>query len=1048
MKFGPFPFLLLSCFALAAGDFGFRTWNPAVTPEYMIEGVVRPFSLQADGEPKKHLYLRRTLRLTEPPEQAWLQFIGHDFVEIFVNGRRAGATPLVGNGRLGGVVVDVTTLLHEGKNSVAVHVPQLTLGRPPAVAILGECRFADGKVKSLSDPVDWKAAGVYDRRGPFWYETAFEDEHWAEPTHGEPVFWRAQVNVPPRAIKHPRSAKWITLPGAKSEAAAFARTFDVDGPPRDGWLRVLATGSQRVAINGYLLTNEQKQLGIHQPHVARELTFDVSPLLRRGRNTVSILAETLGEPPRVIADLEATAVNGSRTYVATDDQWRGADGLAADWLEPDFSAIHWQPCNVETGYLGVVPRNTSRALIELNPPTSFWAARAAIYLAWVVVSGLVAALGATLVAGLLNRMRPADSPLPAALPFAALVPSTVAAAFGSLMTWDLAWAGHDVYQPRWVLTLWLMVAAQWLLLLAINGGRAAAASAASVASARQGRSFAPRAAIFTGWALIAGVALWLRLRDLRAEPIHHDEVTVYAFTECVLQRGFPGGQVHPDIPFGYAATNELCYYFTALAAFFFDDPLLIIRIPSLIFSMATLALVAYMGWKWFDGYVGAVAGVLFALSPHLIAFADFGRYLAQVQFFSLLTMYLTYEAVRGTGPPRIGLMWGATMAFIAMYFSWEGAGMFGVGLALAVFFQRRRHLKPLLASPHLYAASTVLLIAVVAQNAHRIMQQTQRLWFGEGISSLTIKPMWRYPFFQHDYFLLNSSWTRDALLPMIALVIACVLAVRHRWRFPLRFSLICLITNAEVMAAFLPVRTNRYSCHLIAILLLITAAVVVAGAEALLNYLRAAKLPTAYRWYARAVAVACTAVGVAAASGWTLRTAEMTDFASAAFDVRQLRIPDWDEPTEYLHKHLKEGDVVISIMPHTTNYMFAAHKVDKAGELRTVDYWPESRLIIQATMGDTTQVPRDRRSGAVMIHNLNQIEKLFAENERVWYCTMRMAQGKLNDGVVSKYLREHMDVVSEDYSTALMMRDKNHRPAPVRAEEEEAGQIASEYYLR
>jgi hypothetical protein len=411
-------------------------------------------------------------------------------------------------------------------------------------------------------------------------------------------------------------------------------------------------------------------------------------------------------------------------------------------------------------------------------------------------------------------------------------------------------------------------------------------------------------------------------------------------------------------------------------------------------------------------------------------------------------MYLTYEAVRGMGPPRIGMMWGATLAFIAMYFSWEGAGMFGVGLALAVFFQRRRHLKPLLASPHLYAASTVLVVAVVAQNAHRIMQQTQRLWYGEGISSLTIKPMWRYPFFQHDYFLLNSSWTRDALLPMIALAIACVLAFRHRWRFPLRFSLICLVTNAEVMAAFLPVRTNRYSCHLIAILLLITAAVAVAGAEALLNYLRAAKLPAAYRWYARAVAVACTAAGVAAASGWFLRTAEMTDFTSAAFDVRQLRIPDWDEPTEYLHKNLREGDVVISIMPHTTNYLFAAHKVDKAGELRTVDYWPESRLIIQATMGDTTQVPRDRRSGAVMIHNLDQIEKLFAEHERVWYCTMRMAQGKLNDGIVSKYLREHMDVVSEDYATALMMRDKNHRPAPIREEEEEAGQIASEYYLR
>ncbi len=47
------------------------------------------------------------------------------------------------------------------------------------------------------------------------------------------------------------------------------------------------------------------------------------------------------------------------------------------------------------------------------------------------------------------------------------------------------------------------------------------------------------------------------------------------------------------------------------------------------------------------------------------------------------------------------------------------------------------------------------------------------------------------------------------------------------------------------MAAFLPVRTNRYACHLIpVIMMLITAAVIVAGAEAMLNYLRHRKLPT------------------------------------------------------------------------------------------------------------------------------------------------------------------------------------------------------------
>jgi hypothetical protein len=533
---------------------------------------------------------------------------------------------------------------------------------------------------------------------------------------------------------------------------------------------------------------------------------------------------------------------------------------------------------------------------------------------------------------------------------------------------------------------------------------------------------------------------------LTAEPIHHDEVTAYAFTDAIFQYGFPGGQVHPDMPFGYCATNELTYYFNALCALFTDDPLLVIRVPAMLFSMATFALLAYMGWRWFDPMVGLVAAALFAFSPHAIAMADFGRYLSQVQFFTLLTMWAAYEAVRGAGPPRPAVLWGSAISFIAMYLSWEGTGMFGIGLAIAALFHRRRHLRALLGSPHLYAASLVVLLVVVAQNAHRIMQQTQRLWYGEGISSLTIKPMWRFPFFQYDYFLTNSGWTRDALLPMIALVLALALAVGHRWRAPLRFSLICLISNAEVMAALLPVRTNRYSYHLMQIFILITAAVAVAGAEALVNAARVRTLSRVHRWYAYGVASAALLAGVAVASGWTLRTSEITHYTNSSFDVDPLRVPDWDEPMRHMLANLREGDVVIAIFPHTQNFIFAAEKI--GGDTpRTTDYWIQSRLILQATLGDSTEAPRDRRSGAVMLYDLDQVKELFATHDRIWYCTMRMAQSKLNDGPVSQFLRQHMDVVSEDFGTALMVRDKSHRPAPVRMEEDEASQLASEYFL-
>jgi len=143
--------LLLSAFALAVGDFAFRIWNPAVEPEYMIEGMVRPFQVASDGgEPKKHIYLRHKWRLTEPPDRAWIQVMGHDLLEIFVNGRRVGRSALVGKDRVAGLIIDISSFMHAGENSIAVHAPQCVLGRPPEVAIDGECEFADGSIRSLA----------------------------------------------------------------------------------------------------------------------------------------------------------------------------------------------------------------------------------------------------------------------------------------------------------------------------------------------------------------------------------------------------------------------------------------------------------------------------------------------------------------------------------------------------------------------------------------------------------------------------------------------------------------------------------------------------------------------------------------------------------------------------------------------------------------------------------------------------------------------------------------------------------------------------------
>jgi hypothetical protein len=1039
--------ILSSAFALGVGDFVFRTIYAPVAPDYLVEANVRPFSLPASEQASKHMYLRRTWHLTRVPDYAWIELLGHDVLQLKINGRSVERPERAAQRSIDALVTDITPYLHVGKNCIAIHVAQTMLDRNPAVAVNAVCEFADGSQLSLSDANNWRATNVYDRQGAFWYETDFKDEQWERPNLGPMVTWRGQVAVPPRAITAPRHSHWIRPAESRDGAAVLARTFELDGRPAHSWLRVLATGPYRLAINGLIVADDHLNIGTGVPFEPKEQTFDVGPLLRAGENTVSVFATTAGETPRLRADLEATTRAGNRTYVATDEQWRALPGYVADWHELN-PALHsgFQPSKAEVGYLGVVPRQIMRELGEVRLPPTYWIKRSAAYICLVAACGAVAWYGCKLVGGLLMRLtNGAGERRYATLPYIALLPSIVATAVAWLASWDLRWTVYDIYRPSWLLGIALLVPMQWLLLIAVSARRQQPRSE----TVRPLRKYEPwQRVAFSVCALsIVAVALWLRVRDITAEPIHHDEISAYAFTQSVLERGVPGGQVHPDLPFGYCSTSELAYYPAALCALFVDDPRLVLRIPAVFWSIATLVLLAYMGARWFNPYVGLVAAALYGLSPHVIGWANLGRYLSQVQFFTLLTMFFTYEAFRIPGQVRKGMLWAAAFSISAMYLSWEGAGMFGVGLAIAVLVLRRHDMQPIVRCASVYAAILFVLVIVGAQNAHRISQQTQRLWYGEGISDLAVKPMWRYPFFDSTFYLLNSSWTRDALIPMIAFSAACFMAVRHRWRIPLRFSIICLATNAFLMSAFLPLRTNRYSYHLLPILVLLSAAVVIAALETVWRHARSRHFSWPHRAYARVVAAATLLVFIAVASGHLIRTSQIEDFQVAAFDVRQLRYPHWDGPSEFLRQHVRKEDAVIATFPHTQKFYMAA-RPDVEQMPQHVNYWLESTLIVQATLGDSAAIPRDRRSGTAMIYDIEQLKELFSRHERVWYCTTRFGQSRINDNSVSQFLRQHMDVVYEDFGTAVLLRDNNHRTAPLRVEEDEAGRMASDYYLR
>ncbi|WP_442485361.1 hypothetical protein [Aeoliella sp. SH292] len=1034
--------VLLTVFAVLVGDFAYRTWHAPTVPEYQVRNNAPTIAAPQAETQTKHLYLRRTWTFTEAPEYAWLQVMGHDAVEVFVNGEQVGQAPKVGSGRVGAVLLDITSNLHEGKNTVAIHARQLIHDRVPTVAIDGECHFASSEVVSLSNAEGWLASPIYDRRGHFWYEVDYPDTHWLAPSVGESAHWIAQVALPPGAITTPRTAAWITPAEADHGSATLATEFKLASQATGSWLRITGTGPYRVAINGWVIVSDRLELGTDPDGPLVEKTLDITPFLRSGTNHVRIALTGAGAVPRVQAQLTAASDHGP-VDITSSQAWMSRPGVDANWSEAELGTPDWQNCREEVGYGGVVPRTFTRDFQALDTPALFGFIAMAEWFGVVMGVLLGATLGCVAVNWLLGGSQQKSEPSTSrGLPCWALLPSIVLAATGGLMTWDLAWTGRDVYQTRYLLVLALLPVVLWVLLLVLATIKLSTQPANSKGHlARRGGQLA----FWGAWAMLVVLAGWLRVEWILDEAIHHDEVSAYNFTMSIFEYGFPAIRVHEDLPTSYCSTSELSYYFNALCALFVDDPRLVIRIPAALWSMATLLLIGYAGTKWFNACAGFVAAFLFAVSPHVIGMATFGRYLSEVQFFTLLTTFFAFEAVRGVGKLRTGYVWAAGLSFIAMYLSWEGSGLYAIGLVFATLLLRRRHLLGVLTTPAVYSVSLLVVLVVVAQNSHRILQQTQRLWYGTGISSLQLEPMWRFPFFDADFYLLNSSWTRDALLPTLAVIAAAVLAVKHRWRTPIRFVLVCLLTNAGLMAAFLPLKTNRYAYHLTELVILLAGASLVAMVDGLYRAVRDSR-NSAFNLYANSIAATTLLIALAAGSGWLVNASELKSFVVAAQGVGQIRSPDWEESSRYVQENYQPGDIVISILPHAQEFQFKVLAGEEEQPI-PVDYWLETRLVLQATIGDTEEVPRDRRSGAVMLYDLEQVKKLFADHDRIWYCTTRFGQSQINDSVVSQFLREHMDVMHEDLATAVMLRDKNHRTASVRLEEQKAGTLASDFYL-
>ena len=1049
------PCLAVAAFAAALGHL---TWHALLAPR----AVSGSYFVAADGtalrgpDPdQKQLYLRRTVYLSQPARHAWIQVVGRDQLQLYVNGcmvqsRRLDGFPVA-------IVQDIAPYLCAGRNVIAITARQSSIGHPPIVSVRGAYTLGDG-IHLLNTDSSWRCSAIFERSHAWWFATAFDDNHWP-PAEVVACSLRARIAEPPRAATEASLGRWITPPTVVGSSAVVRHQFEVAGRPRQAWLRVTATSSYRLAINGILLDQQEDQLGTDAVVPPIQHVYDITSAVQRGPNVVALGLTDATSIPHVLVDGEVQDESGRCCRFDSSQEWQACAGLSAGWLDPEPPpAAQWRPCQVESGDLLVRPWEPRRQAVAVSLPLYVTVQRAAEQLGLIALLALVTTLACRWAA---NRLRASlagasglcakpdkpDAPAREALRqrensaarpvgervvYAALAPAALVIAGGVLATYDPRIDPDLIYHRLGVVLAFLSVPLQWWLLarLARRPGSVVVGNGGPFISGQLGLRLLIGAVVVG--LMMAG--FWLRVRHLKVEPIHWDEAENYVVTQGFLQRGLPSSQ-NPDSPVEFVHTSELQFTANALVALVCDDDRYVVRFPAVCFSTLTILLLYVAGRHMFGPVAGLLAAAIHTFAPVCIAMHTFGRYFAQLQFMALFTVYFYWLTLRGSGPINRRALLLTTLGFMGMYLTWEGSALVAPGMMAAALVQRRRCLRTLLGNLYVWAGVLAVALVVLLQYSHLTLQQTQFIWYGTSLSDLTLKPMWRYQVYKPWVFLWEANWTRDALLPLLGLLGAGLLAVRSGLRRPIRFLLLIHLVTCLLMSLILPSYAWRYIHHLIPFTTLLSAA---AAAAALRGLGRLVQAPArAGAWaagYARGVRTLLAVLLVALGSGITVELVDLPALRAEGYGIGAFRFPNLGGPADYLRDQLREGDVVLSNDPGQIKHLLGP--AGQSDDYRF--YWlAVTRLYLPATLDDRRPLPRERRDGTPMVESLAALEDLFTRNPRIWL-VLRPEMHKENLGAVNAYLRQHMEVVYEDFESVVLFRGSRHWPAFLRAREDKA----------
>lgn len=963
-------------------------------------------------------YYRKEFKAPGKIRSAWVQISAPFTFSFYINGRPIGGA-FYKSARATGLY-DITRHVLPGRNVIAVANTSRTYDETSRIVVAGAITDWQGHVTPIRSDHAWRTLDRYSRQiersgKPPWYHPAYEAAEWPLATaRGAPEPDDvARSAYPPRVLRDPVPTGWVWDQDPASTEVFFRRAIEADGKIRDAWLRVAARHSYSLFVNGYPIETEERGV-VESPLMTPFDIYDITPYLGRGRNVVAIKVRRGALDHGLLADGFWIDDEGTHEIRTRSGHWRVSAAYHRGWVEPGFDHSDWRtaaPLRTDTPAAAVT---FVKFLREIEPP------RAWTYLHMLQLL-LTELLGAALFVGIVFggarwlRVGQAD-PLPA------LAVGGIAAVASSLLLGGVWLLGYDYrfdpgfsFRPLWlwtafviflVSTLGLMAAPRW----SGTGARRAARLHPPWATARE-VVWRHRHLILLG--LILALGLLVRIDHLAFEPIGADEIKMLEKSKGILTLGVPHVIVAQELGVRLSVTSELVHYPMAWSILIFGENELALRLPGVIFSMLTILLLYRYGQMLHSRGAGLLAATIYAFLPSVIRMSQLARYPAQLTFFTLLTIYLFWRCLqqRDIANRYLYLM---TASYIVTYLSWEGAGFLIPSMFVALVISRPRDLGRTLATPRLVGCLFFVALLILLQLNIRAIVAGDLFIYGTGTSELTLVPTWNHSnfnalFYLDNFFLIENhqvmSWLFLAGLPLAFLA--------RPWARGLRYLYAISIMNLFMKTCFLQIRNWRYTYNLLPILCLIAAVTLFVLLRALYRIAaRAGALSSGAQILRRGVATAAVGLLILSSTAFFLKLYELP----GSHGLPRTRLEDRYYPTiqeavTFMDRHLRDDDVIITPVPHLVDFY-----------IRDADYFLETILHFQVFLNPAYDTTMHRVSGTQAILTFEDLQKVLAQNRRVWFVTSPLDE-KLLDDETQEWIDANMKVVYENIASLVYLAE-------------------------